>query len=721
MIIIRMSGGLGNQMFQYALYLKLKALGRDVCFDDASQYDKEAFKNSDQKRRPKHLRIFGIHYPKVSQEDLTCMTDSSMNVSSRIRRKLTGRKSLEKRDEDFVYDPGFLEETEGYYCGCFQSPRYFAGEEAAVRKAFTFPPDLLEIPGDANKKERRILEQAAHYAERIRKANENGGSAAIHLRFGDYVDKGDIYGGICTDAYYNTAIQKLKDKSSEMTFFVFSNDEEKAGEWIRFQAERQENLGRGHFVLVKGSDEDHGYLDLYLMTLCGNHIIANSSFSWWGAWLCREPGKTVFAPSVWNNQKDGSELRRVDIYADFMRRINPAGQELSEEPLLSVIITAYNVKEYIGRALDSVRNQTWKNLEIIVVDDGSTDGTAALLDEYVAADARIQVIHTGNRGVSAARNEGIEHAKGEYIGFVDGDDVAHPEMYETMLRGMLASGARMAAVNYREVTTTAIHGVGNKAPAADSKALQAATAEIRTPHAAMKTTDPAENITKTDQNEIKSVNIDPSLTASVLLTQREAVACFIRAGIEGTDGKVVLHSAVWSKLFHKSLLKGNRFPEGTSAEDIPFTTCALCHTRKVLYIPTPLYDYVHNREESIMNSGRAVRTLTQEIPAWRVHMEMLKDAGLYDLAEESEYWFYRRMLFYEEDYRSCSETQKEAQELEERILSHKERILELCSEHSYGRRGDRERLKLYAESPKRYYMLARLYEKTVVAWKNRRS
>ncbi len=677
MIIIRMSGGLGNQMFQYALYLKLKALGRDVCFDDVSQYDAEAFRKSDQKRRPKHLRVFGIRYPKASQEDLIRITDAAMDLPSRLRRKVSGRRSLEKTDQDFIFDPSFLEETEGYYCGCFQSPRYFEGEEEAVRKAFAFPPDLLELPKDAEKKERRILEQAAHYAQRIRSAGENGGSTAIHLRFGDYVDKGDIYGGICTDAYYNTAIRKLKAKCPDMTFFVFSNDEEKAGEWIRYQAERQENLGRERFVLVKGSDEDHGYLDLYLMTLCGNHIIANSSFSWWGAWLCREPGKTVFAPSVWNNEKDGSELRRTDIYADFMQRISPLGQELTEQPLVSVIVTAYNVRPYIARALDSVCAQTWRQLEIIAVDDGSGDGTGELLDRYAEKDARIRVIHTENRGVSAARNEGLANARGEYVGFVDGDDRAHPLMYEAMVRGMLASGARMAAVNYREV-------------AADADSAPQGSREI-----------------------------DPILSASVLLPQREAIACFIRAGMEGTDGRIVLHSAVWSKLFHRSLLHGNRFPEGTSAEDIPFTTRALCRARKVLYLPEPLYDYVHNREASIMNSGRARRTLTQEIPAWRAHQEMLRDAGLSELAEESEYWFYRRMLFYEEDYRSCPETKEEAAELEKRILAHKERILELCSGHQYGRRGDRERLKLYVQAPERYYRLSEVYQKTVVAWKNR--
>lgn len=719
MIIIRMSGGLGNQMFQYALYLKLRQLGREAAFEDTSQYDEEAFRNSDQKRRPKRLGIFGIQYPVASKEDVIRLTDGAMDLPSRVRRKVRGRRSLEKADQDFVFDASFLQETEGYYCGCFQSPRYFEGAEDEVRKAFTFPSDLLEVKEGTGAQEKRILEQAAGYARRIEEINDaadargmqgRGGSASIHLRFGDYVTKGDIYGGICTDGYYNTSIRELQKVDSEMTFFVFSNDEEKAGEWIRYQAERSDNLGRGRFVLVKGSDEDHGYLDLYLMTLCRNHIIANSSFSWWGAWLCSAPGKKIYAPSIWNNTKDGSELARTDIYAKDMIRISPSGHLLDETPLISVIVTAYNVEPYIAAALDSVRSQTWKHLEIIVVDDGSTDGTGKLLDEYARQDSRIRVIHTPNGGVSAARNIGLDYANGQYVGFVDGDDYAHPEMYETLVRGMLASGAQLAVANYREVTSKQ-NSQSQEETEQDGADLIGADS-IGTGQAEVENGVPAADM------EGAAAGFDPLIAGSVLLRQRDAVECFIRAGLEGTDGRVVLHPAVWSKLFHRSVLKGNRFPEGTSAEDIPFTTYALCRARKVLYQPAPLYDYVHNRSESIMNSGRAIRTLTQEIPAWRTHLTMLEDAGLGKIAEESEYWFYRRMLFYEEDYRRCEDTRTQAKELEERILRHKDRILELCG-RNYGRRGDRERLKLYVQSPKAYYHMAALYEKTVVAWKNR--
>ena len=98
-----------------------------------------------------------------------------------------------------------------------------------------------------------------------------------------------------------------------------------------------------------------------------------------------------------------------------------------DEKLVSVIIPAYNIEDYIGRCLDSIISQTYKNLEIIVVDDGSRDHTGEILDNYAKKDRRIKVIHKENGGVSSARNKGIEAAEGDYIGFIDGDDLIEPE------------------------------------------------------------------------------------------------------------------------------------------------------------------------------------------------------------------------------------------------------------------------------------------------------
>ena len=95
---------------------------------------------------------------------------------------------------------------------------------------------------------------------------------------------------------------------------------------------------------------------------------------------------------------------------------------MSDSPLISVIIPVYNVEKYLHRCLDSVIEQTYKNLEVILIDDGSTDHSGEICDDYAAKDVRIHVIHQENQGVSAARNKGLDNVKGEYITFVDSDD-----------------------------------------------------------------------------------------------------------------------------------------------------------------------------------------------------------------------------------------------------------------------------------------------------------
>ena len=101
--------------------------------------------------------------------------------------------------------------------------------------------------------------------------------------------------------------------------------------------------------------------------------------------------------------------------------------------LISVIIPVYNIAPYLPNCLDSLMNQTYENLEIIAVDDGSTDDSGRILDEYSSRDNRIKVIHKRNEGVSAARNDALDIASGDYIGFVDGDDTAEYDMFEFLL------------------------------------------------------------------------------------------------------------------------------------------------------------------------------------------------------------------------------------------------------------------------------------------------
>lgn len=119
--------------------------------------------------------------------------------------------------------------------------------------------------------------------------------------------------------------------------------------------------------------------------------------------------------------------------------------------LVSVIIPAYNIEKYIGRCLDSVLSQIYENLEIIIVDDGSSDGTGKILDDYEKRDSRIKVIHKENGGVSSARNKGLDMAVGDYIGFVDGDDIIAPEMYETLVKLLEEEDADIAHCGYQMV------------------------------------------------------------------------------------------------------------------------------------------------------------------------------------------------------------------------------------------------------------------------------
>lgn len=120
-------------------------------------------------------------------------------------------------------------------------------------------------------------------------------------------------------------------------------------------------------------------------------------------------------------------------------------------PLISVIVPVYNIEKYLERCVESVRNQTYKNLEILLVDDGSTDSSGALCDELAQRDERIRVLHKENGGSSSARNLGIAQAKGEYLGFVDSDDYISQDMYELLYEAVVEYNAEIAQVGRDEI------------------------------------------------------------------------------------------------------------------------------------------------------------------------------------------------------------------------------------------------------------------------------
>ena len=142
MVGVQLSGGLGNQMFEYALYLKLKSMGKDVRIDDVTCY------GAQEKQRVNQLSVFGVSYERMTKQEYEQITDSSMSPLHRARRLLCGRKDLSYREASCNYDPEILRREPALLLGYFQTERYFADIKEQVREAFTFrnlSPDRLLV------------------------------------------------------------------------------------------------------------------------------------------------------------------------------------------------------------------------------------------------------------------------------------------------------------------------------------------------------------------------------------------------------------------------------------------------------------------------------------------------------------------------------------------------------------------------------------------------
>lgn len=299
MNIIKMTGGLGNQMFQYALYLKLQSMGRTVKIDDITEYKKV-------NPRPNMLWCFDIDYQAATQEEINRLTDGFMKFSHRVRRKIFGRKSLEYHEKNNNFDKQVLEREPAYLTGYFQSENYFKDMEEQVRKAFTFSDRIWDD----------ISTELAWKMREYQRQIDSTLSVSIHVRRGDYISSSEVYGDICTEKYYQKAIDLMKEKFTDAVFYVFSNESGWCRQWLK-----QHYLEEERFIVIEGTTEDIGYLDLFLMSRCRAHIIANSSFSWWGAWLNPDKEKIIIAPARWLNNQNVK-----DIYTAEMLKVSSNGE-----------------------------------------------------------------------------------------------------------------------------------------------------------------------------------------------------------------------------------------------------------------------------------------------------------------------------------------------------------------------------------------------------------
>lgn len=226
---------------------------------------------------------------------------------------------------------------------------------------------------------------------------------------------------------------------------------------------------------------------------------------------------------------------------------------MTRDALISVIVPVYNVEAYLARCVDSILAQTYKNLQILLVDDGATDASGRICDEYAAADPRITVIHKKNGGLSSARNAGIEAAQGEYLAFVDSDDWIEPEMYAHMLTLMEKYRGTLVCAGRYDVN--------------------GATGE-------------------------KKVGLCPKDERCI--------------SAEEMVGKIFLwdgcDSSACDKLYHRSLFATFRYPEGKVCEDVPTTYKIVLQAQRVVLCDRPFYNYYHRSGSISMASAITEKT-----------------------------------------------------------------------------------------------------------------
>lgn len=246
-----------------------------------------------------------------------------------------------------------------------------------------------------------------------------------------------------------------------------------------------------------------------------------------------------------------------------------------EKPvLISVIVPIYNIVEWLPRCVNSIRKQTYRNLEIILVDDGSTDNSGAMAEKFALEDKRVRVFHKENGGVSSARNLGIEKARGEYIGFVDSDDYIEPEMYERLLSVVLQENLLMAQISRDELDEQ-----GNR------------MADVCTP--------PEEpELWESDR-----------FMRELLLHRGDCSFC--------------------TKLTHASLLKEERFPEGELNEDFRLLVNLLTKIPAVAVLPEQDYHVFYRYGSNTRTRNK------EEFP--RVFTDIVKNADRVERIVEKEY------------------------------------------------------------------------------------
>ena len=252
------------------------------------------------------------------------------------------------------------------------------------------------------------------------------------------------------------------------------------------------------------------------------------------------------------------------------------------QPLISIITPVYNVEKYLNRCIESIVNQTYRSFELILIDDGSKDGSSALCDEWEKKDKRIRVIHQKNAGAGAARNRGLAEAAGEYIGFVDSDDWIELDMYELLMSALDSD----KNADMSECETFRTRGVSSNTQKGSPK------------------------------------------TTFTVMNREELLKSFFRVnGGESNYG-------IYTKLIKKDILKDFKFVEGTISEDVMASYYFYTHCNRTIKINKKLYNYYQNQSgvtrkrvtkrdfEYIEAFRRIYKDIKKNIPSLREYAEI---------------------------------------------------------------------------------------------------
>lgn len=275
MIIIQCIGGLGNQMFQYALYKNFKKLNIETSLD-ISDFNKYSLHNGYELEK-----IFNLNIDYCPEILLKKFKVKRNQYIKRLVRKINKDLISHKIVEPYIFNSNIFQMHNAYLEGYWQNMKYINSVSKELRNDFKFDIDNLD---ELNKKN-------------LYKIKSDNKSVSIHIRRGDYINNStnyEIYGGICEEEYYTNAINLLETELENPNFYVFSNDIE----WVK------NNLHIKNVTYFDYNKNENSYKDLILMSSCKHNIIANSTFSWWGAWLNEYEDKIVIMPKKWTRKHD---------------------------------------------------------------------------------------------------------------------------------------------------------------------------------------------------------------------------------------------------------------------------------------------------------------------------------------------------------------------------------------------------------------------------------